>query len=236
MPFDHEELARIGGTPKVASQFTYKTDDTIALATSADYFKGSALQNGDYITASCADGVVFLFIENGLAKVLARYGAPRVFGFIDYNDASTSATPLSLSADTWVDVPNDGLGAFTNKLYAPEGITELLDTNTGYLDFTQLNLGSEILVRNDFAVTPSTNNCLLEARYLLGSGAGEYPLQFWSERLDSGSGIPYQRVTTFKIYMGDLNTRDNPGRMQIRLSTPGSVVNAGVYISIEANQ
>ena len=236
MPFDHEELARIGGTPKVASQFTYKTDDTIALTTSTDYFKGSALQNGDYIAASCADGVALLFVESGSAKLLARYGAPRVFGFIDYNDASTSASPLSLTADTWVDVPNDGLGAFTNKLYAPDGITELLDASTGYLDFTQLNLGSEILVRNDFSVTPSTNNCLLEARYLLGTGAGEYPLQFWSERLDSGSGIAYQRVTNFPIYMGDTNTRNNAGRMQLRLSTSGTVVNAGVYVSIRVQQ
>ena len=155
------------------------------------------------------------------------------FGCIDYNDTSGST---SLVADTWTDIPNNGLGAFTNKTYKPEKINEILDTSTGYLDFSELPLGSEIVVRNDFTVTPSTNNCLLEARYLLGDGAGEYPLQFWSERLDSGSGVPYQRVTSFPIYMGDLNTQQNPGKMQIRLSTAGSVVNAGVYVSIRVNQ
>ena len=157
-------------------------------------------------------------------------------GFMDYNDSSTASTPLSLVADTWTDIPNDGAGAFTNKTYKPTGVTEVLDTSTGYLDFSDLPLGSEIVVRNDFTITPSTNNALIEARYLLGSGAGEYPLQFWSERLDSGSGIPYQRVTSFPIYIGDTNTKDNAGKMQIRLSTPGTVRNAGVYVSIRVQQ
>ena len=157
--------------------------------------------------------------------------AENSFGFMDYNDASTQSTPIVLTAGVWVDVTNDGLGPFTSKTYAPNGINELLDTSNGNLDFTELKLGSEVLVRNDFTVVPQTNNSLLEARYLLGTGVGEYPLQFWSERLDGGSGIPYQRVTSFPIYMGDLNTRDNAGRMQIRLSTNGTMINSGVYIS-----
>tara|TARA_R100000657_G_C4664832_1_gene108697 strand:- start:677 stop:1189 length:513 start_codon:yes stop_codon:yes gene_type:complete len=157
------------------------------------------------------------------------------FGFIDYNDTSTSASPILLVADEWTDIPNDGLGAFTNKLYTPEGVSELLDTSTGYLDFSDIALGSEIIVRNDFTVTPGTNNALLEARYLLGVGAGEYALQFWSERLDNGSGIGYQRVTSFPIYMGDTNTQSNPAKLQIKLSTTGTVVNAGVYISIRSD-
>ena len=156
------------------------------------------------------------------------------FGFIDYNDSLTQATPLTLPANTWVDVPNDGLGAFTNKTYSPNGVPDVLDVSSGSLDFTYLNLGSEIEVRNDFTITPQTNNCLLEARYLLGGGAGQYPLQFWSERLDNGSGISYQRVTSFPIYVGDTNTKNNPAKMQVRLSASGTMQNAGVYVSIRA--
>ena len=158
------------------------------------------------------------------------------FGFIDYNDTSTQSSPLSLPSNVWVDVPNDGLGPFTNRSYSPAGVVDVLDVTTGYLDFTYLNLGSEIQVRNDFTVTPQTNNCLLEARYLLGGGAGQYPLQFWSERLDNGSGISYQRVTSFPIYIGDTNTKNNPGKMQVRLSTNGTMRNAGVYVSMRAKK
>ena len=150
-------------------------------------------------------------------------------GFIDYNDTTGS---VSLVADTWADVPNNGAGAFTNKVYKPTTINEVLDGSTGYLDFSELTLGSQLLIRNDFTVTPNTNNSLLEVRYLLGQGAGEYALKFWSERLDSGSGIGYQRVISFPIYMGDTNTQGGVGKLQVKLSTTGSINNAGSYVKI----
>ena len=151
-------------------------------------------------------------------------------GFIDYNDATGDVTLVS---DTWTDVPNNGLGAFTNKTYKPIIISDVMDTSTGYLDFSELTLGSQILIRNDFTVVPNTNNSLLEVRYVLGQGEGEYALKFWSERLDSGSGIDYQRVISFPIYMGDTNTQGGVGKLQIKLSTNGTVNNAGSYIKID---
>lgn len=151
-------------------------------------------------------------------------------GFMDYNDTTGDVT---LTSDTWIDVPNNGLGAFTNKTYKPTLISEVLDGSTGYLDFSELSLGSQLLIRNDFTVTPNTNNSLLEVRYVLGQGAGEYALKFWSERLDSGSGIGYQRVISFPIYMGDTNTQGGVGKLQVKLSTNGTINNAGSYIKID---
>ena len=179
-------------------------------------------------TNSTADTIQFRDSGPVTAAQFGRLGA-RSSGFVDYNDTTGSIT---LVADTWTDVPNNAAGAFTNTTYKPTSVTSLIDTSTGYLDFDDLTLGSEILIRNDFTVVPQTNNALLEARYLLGSGAGEYQLLFWSERLDSGSGIDYQRVTNFPIYMGDLNTKDNPGKLQVRLSSGGTITNSGSYISI----
>ena len=151
-------------------------------------------------------------------------------GFIDYND---NTGDLSIVAETWTDVPNNGLGAFTNKTYKPTSINDVLDGSTGYLDFSELTLGSQLLIRNDFTITPNTNNSLLEVRYVLGQGAGEYALKFWSERLDSGSGIGYQRVISFPIYMGDTNTSNGVGKLQVKLSTNGIVNNSGSYIKID---
>jgi len=151
-------------------------------------------------------------------------------GFIDYNDTTGS---VSLTADTWTDVPNNGAGAFTNKTYKPLDISEVMDNTTGYLDFSELTLGSQLIIRNDFKVNPNTNNALLEVRYLLGQGAGEYPLLFWSERLDNGSGVDYQRVPVFTIYMGDTNTQGGVGKLQVKLSTNGTLTNAGSYINIQ---
>ena len=177
-------------------------------------------------------GRLYIWYEDGdSGQWVSTTSAPAdsKLGWLDYNH---NGGAITLSANTWTDLPNNGLGAFTNKNYPPSSVSEVLDTSTGYLDFNQLSLGSELLLRTDVSVTPDTDKCLFEMRYLLGGGAGEYPLKFYAERLDSGSGTPYERVTSFPIYMGDLNTQGNPGRLQARLSTNGTIINNGVYASI----
>lgn len=159
--------------------------------------------------------------------------APTRDGIGDYNDTSTSATPLTLTADTWTDIPNDGLGAFTNLNFLPSDVTQLIDTTTGYLDLTELNFGDTVFIRNDYSVTPSTNNSLLTLRYVLGTGLGEYTLEKVVGRLDSGSGQPYRfSLTPDMIYVGDSNTKDNPVKLQVKLSTNGTLVNAGSAIGV----
>ncbi len=154
-------------------------------------------------------------------------------GFADYNDASTSGTPIVLVADTWTTISNDGLGAFTNTAYLPSGVTALMDTSTGAIDVSELSLGDVVLIRNDYTVTPDTNNASLSFRYQLGTGGGSYTLEKRVGRLDEGSGIGYrQSLNVDKIYMGDANTRDNPIVLQVKLSTSGTLVNAGSAISV----
>ena len=154
-------------------------------------------------------------------------------GFIDYNDSATALNPVVLSEDTWEAIPNDGLGAFTNKIYLPTNVTELMDNTTGKIDPTQLQLGDIIIIRNDFTVIPQTNNASLRFRYTLGSGAGAYTLEKRLGRLDEGSGIEYRfSLATDKIYMGDANTRDNHIGLEIKSSTPATLVNSGTVISV----
>ena len=153
-------------------------------------------------------------------------------GFIDYNDAGTAVSPITLAANTWTTLTNNGAGSFTNKTYAPEGVSELMDEVSAF-DFSSLALGTSVLIRNDFSVTPDTNNALLELRYQLGLGGGAYTLETIIGRLDSGSGIPYRfSLNPNFIYMGDANTRDNPAYLQIRLSSNGTVINAGSVIQV----
>ena len=86
--------------------------------------------------------------------------------------------------------------------------------------------GDDIIVRNDFIVTPNGNRANLFFRYSLGSGAGSYTLEKRLDRLDSGAGNPYQfNLNTDYIYMGDDNTRLNPIKMQLLLSKNGTFVN-----------
>ena len=153
-------------------------------------------------------------------------------GFADYNDTSTTATPVTLVADTWTTLPNDGLGAFSQE-QLPNGMTTLLDDATGALDISELPQFSDLIIRPDFTVTPDSNNAALDFRFLLGAGAGEYTLPTSLGRLDTGAGIAYRRSTiAHYIYAGDSNTIDNPIYLQIKLSASGTVVNAGMAIKV----
>ena len=151
-------------------------------------------------------------------------------GFIDYNDTTGD---VAIVADTWTVIPNNGLGPFTNKTYAPLGVTELMDTSTGAIDTTELALGDTILTRNDFSINPNTNNALLEFRFTLGGGGNEYTLETTLGRLDDGSGKFYRfSLVPELIYMGDENTRLNPIGLEIKLSTNGVLNNAGSVIQV----
>ena len=181
-------------------------------------FEGTLNDRANSFFAAANNGEINLGSNNGIA---------------DYNDTSTAASPVVLTANTWTTLPNNGAGAFTNLTYLPDGITSLMDTNTGAFDFSQLKLGDNCFIRNDFSVTPQTNNALLSLRYVLGAGANQYTLETIIGRLDSGSGIPYRfSLTPQMIYMGDLNTKDNPIALQIKLSAAGTATNAGSSIGV----
>jgi len=151
-------------------------------------------------------------------------------GFIDYNDTTGD---VSLTADTWTTIPNNGLGSFTNKTYKPDGVTELMNTSTGAIDTSELALGDTIIIRNDFTVNPHNNNTLLEFRYQLGTGGSIYTLETIIARLDAGSGTNYRfSLKPDLIYMGDTNTKDNPIVLQVRLSSAGTLNNAGSVIQL----
>ena len=172
----------------------------------------------------------FYTIETGFNSASGGSGAVDLAGFMDYNDTTGS---VSLVADTWTDIPNNGLGAFTNKLYKPDNVTELIDTSSAYIDVSELLLGESILIRNDYKINPNTNNSLVEFRYSLGTGAGEYTLDTGQGRLDSGSGKDYRfSLKVDNIYMGDTNTRDNPIKLQVKLSSNGTLTNSGSVITV----
>lgn len=151
-------------------------------------------------------------------------------GFADYNDATGD---VSLSADTWTALPNNGQGSFTNEAYLPAGVTSLLDVTNGKIDVSELKLGDAILIRTDFTVTPQTNNNSLDFRYTLGAGGGSYTLENQLGRLDRGGGVDYRfSLRADIIYMGDENTRDNPIGLEVKCSGDATLNNAGVVILV----
>lgn len=154
-------------------------------------------------------------------------------GFIDYNH---SGSVVQLPAGSWIDIPNNGSGSFSNDTYKPTSVTSLLDTSTGYFDASELALGDVIIIRNDYTVVPNTNNGEFEFRYALGSGSGEYSLSKAFGVLSKGAGIDHAfSLRTDLVYIGDNNTRNNPIKLQIKLSVSGSFTNSGSVIQVIPN-
>ena len=178
------------------------------------------------------DNQLIIKCNNNKTFVIPTLRAIDIGGFADYNDTSTSATPVTLVDDTWTNIPNNGEGAFSN-IKLPTGVTRLLDPNTGAILVDELPIGSSIIIRMDYTVTPTTNNAALDFRYTLGSGAGAYTLETTVNRLDEGSGREYrQALVTHYIYVGDDNTKNNPIQPQVKLSGGGTLVNAGMVIEV----
>ena len=179
-------------------------------------------------------GQSYIFVNDGSSSQWVPLNPPlggaTGQGFADYNDSATSTTPVSITADVWEEVPNDGLGAFTNTGFIPATVSSLFSNNK--IDVTDLDLGDAIIIRYDFTLTPSINGAFGELRLSLGSGLGSYYLNRPIGTLSNGSGYDYQVTGEFYIYMGDANTRDNPIGLEVRCSEDASLVNAGVVIQV----
>ena len=145
-------------------------------------------------------------------------------GIYDYNDLATSTTPIPLTlANTQYEVTNDGAGTFTNKTYALSGIADLWNTSTNRFDFTGLSLGDTVDIRFDIEITTTSANTAVDFVIELGIGSAPYQLTF-SPLSDFKSAGTYKVVNWFGIYMGDLNTLNNPGRVLARADNTGVTV------------
>lgn len=170
--------------------------------------------------------------EGGFGWVSDSIGdSAKPFGVADYNDSATSVTPISIIGDnTSVYLTNDALGAFTNEAYLPQGITSLYDSSTNSLDFSELPLGSKVDYRLDIDVTTTGSNQEVVIEIDLGINQSPYTLQSAS-RVFKAAGTYKINVSNF-IYIGDINTKDNPAKFKIRSDGNATIVNNGIALGI----
>ena len=153
--------------------------------------------------------------------------------YVDYNN-DHGGTAISVQANTWTDLPNDGGGANT-KLdgLAELGATALLDTSTGYLDFTGLELNDQLSLRQDIEISAAVNGAEVRLRLYLGQpGVAQYELPYTLATIGQGSGAFSRRVGNLLLYLGDTNTKSYPGRIQVYCTEDCQVRNNGTYIKV----
>ncbi len=151
-------------------------------------------------------------------------------GFADYNDSTTSGTPISLSAGVPTVLTNDGAGAFTNKTYIPTGVTDVWDDVDSF-DWSDLELGDMLDIRMDIFLTTGSPNTTVEVDLHLGTGVGAYTIPFVTDADFKDAGT--HTINKYNgIYMGDTNTLNNGGQFKITCDKNSTAVVNGWYIKI----
>ena len=208
----------------------YTTSTSFAF-TGLNYWKVETLiefsnlqdKDGNPLSNTYADAQAFSdYLDTVLGKSSPQAGGVKHFGFFDYNDSLTATTPISvIGGGGFVYLTNNEKGAFTNKLYPPNGITKVWNPSINSFDFTELPLGSKLDYRLDIEITTTSPNQDIEVEIELAIGGSTYSLGV-AER-------QYKTVKTHKlnvenyVYMGDLNTRDNPAKFKIQSDANATV-------------
>lgn len=149
--------------------------------------------------------------------------------WMDYNDTATAGTPITLTSGVPVTLTNDGLGAFTNKQFN-RGV-ELWNPGTNQFDFTGLEVGDVLQIRIDLTPTLSGVNGDTFVRINLGVGGSPYTLSLW-HGFHKASGTYNNEIVNATIYMGDLNTLNNPATLEFESDVNGSLIVNGWFLNV----
>lgn len=157
-------------------------------------------------------------LRNAMIKVNSNftelYDAHKI-GFLDYADLATQTIPISVTGGTGdVNVPNDGLGSYTNILYPPDGVTKVWDTTNNVFDWSELSLGDMVDIRLNLQVTTLSLNTEINVDLHLGSGGSAYSIPFITSSNFKTVGT-YELIRYNSIYMGNLDTLNSGGVFKI---------------------
>lgn len=152
-------------------------------------------------------------------------------GFFDYNDATTAGAPISCLAGIETKLTNDGAGPFTQKTYAPNGVTDVWNSVTNQFDFSELHIGTMVNLRISLAVTTLSNNTDIDIKLVLAIGSGgPYELQFIKDSFKTAGVQTFSRFVGF--YIGNDNTKNFPAELRITCDNTSNTVVDGWYACI----
>jgi hypothetical protein len=171
------------------------------------------------------------FLWNGTVWEKKNKPISYTTGFWDYNDLATQTTPFTITGGAgYVNLPNDGLGTYSLSTYKPDGLTDIWLAGESAFDFSELALGDQVEIRFTANVATTVNNTHLSAKLRLGN-ASPYDLTIITEQDIKAAGT-YQLSRYTKFYIGNTDTLNGKGHLQMSASNNVSVVIEGWYVSV----
>lgn len=171
------------------------------------------------------DGIRFKAEEKPVTPIMDN------FGWFNYDNGIKSQV---IPTKVWTTLMNDGAGPFTNELYKPAGLTEMLDRSTGKIILSELSNGDEVYIRYVLNVIPKTNNTQYSVSHLFGSGSQIARLPVGRRiTLTEGAGVPTQQFLLDSHFFIDNDiTRQAGMSPQIFVSNESTVEFTSCYLSI----
>jgi hypothetical protein len=159
---------------------------------------------------SAAAGEIYQADGAGSGSWVTAY----TMGWEDFNHAGVSQS----LGTSFIDLNNDGAGAFTNTTYQIPSYGPLWDTTNNEFDWAAggLNLGDVVEIRIDVDITTGgANSNIVLALDLAHGHAGEYQLKFYDNTFKA-AGTYTNEIILARIYMGDTNTLNNPAKVVMK--------------------
>ena len=166
----------------------------------------STLIQGKVVGVDFINGQLkFVLTDAQSAGVVNGFSAT---GFANYDNS------LVLQNYTTVDLPlkllNDGLGANTKLDFMPFGITQLWDSVTNTLDFSELSVGDTCVISIDADIITTVVNQECEIFIIFNEGlADEFTINLSSKQLYKSIGAN-KFSDSAQLYIGSDNIKDLP--------------------------
>jgi len=162
------------------------------------------------------------------AEIEALQGAN---GFVDYNDAATGVTPISVTSSTWTKLTNDKLGPYTKIDAAPSGVTNLWNAVTNQLALSEIPINSTVSIRADLLVTTTAANQIVAMRTQLGIGSDSaFPLDMTDIQFKTAGAKNV--IGNFHFYIGSADVQNSPGEILIWSDSACTVRVNGWFIRV----
>ena len=130
------------------------------------------------IATGVFDGVLGTDVEDGLKKN---------FGVYYYDN---SIENQDIPAETWTTLEMDGKGPQTNIEFAPEGVGNILDPDSGKILLSKLSEGDELYIRHTVNITPYVAGTTFAFNHRIGDQADAFRVPTTQTAFLGSAGVP----------------------------------------------
>lgn len=94
-------------------------------------------------------------------------------GFVYLENTSTDTTLINYTANDFLPLINNVLGTKTSYTFAPNGVTSIWNSSTNRFDFSELEIGDQIIIYLDVEITPTQNGQRFVVDFSVADGTSD---------------------------------------------------------------